>query len=405
MFRLKNGVDHRIRSDSGAVGIVFALVLIPLVLMIGLAIDFGRAYNTRSRLQECADAAALAGARHYASSKQLPEAKAIAADLLQRGFYPDGYKLDHHFQWSVLGQATPKGNVLTVSAHLKVDTYFVRIIPKYRHLDIKVTSRAMAAEESFDEGKLTVTVDQAFNNSQYATGVLTMVLLPKGATSTTPPKESAEIMKLGPLELSMQGSMKKVFENAKDDDVVAFRIPKLVRANKGQLIMNSFCRLPDYMYGRAAINPHNCPQETALDLSQPKPQQASYKSVPLIQNTEVWMKKTDTTHDSLSHFPAEYEYTWGRMLYTTKYGYQSQSWSFPELPEEDRFLTCPKVQEGVKFEKTYRIYYLYFGDVDPIGGASTFHKITPETVSAAFRVTCTFGRKGTGKEDVPHLVQ
>ena len=55
---------QRLRRDqSGNVAMLFSLLLIPLVAMIGLAVDFGRVYSVTSHTQAALDAAALAAGR------------------------------------------------------------------------------------------------------------------------------------------------------------------------------------------------------------------------------------------------------------------------------------------------------------------------------------------------------
>ena len=55
---------QRLRRDqSGNVAMLFGLLVIPLAVSIGLAVDFGRVYNVRSQTQSALDAAALAAGR------------------------------------------------------------------------------------------------------------------------------------------------------------------------------------------------------------------------------------------------------------------------------------------------------------------------------------------------------
>ncbi|MET0653307.1 MAG: pilus assembly protein TadG-related protein [Hyphomicrobiaceae bacterium] len=51
------------RDSSGAVAMIFGLMLIPMAAMIGLAVDFGRVYAVNSSTQGALDAAALAAGR------------------------------------------------------------------------------------------------------------------------------------------------------------------------------------------------------------------------------------------------------------------------------------------------------------------------------------------------------
>jgi Flp pilus assembly protein TadG len=52
-----------VADRSGAVALVYGLVLIPLVASLGLAVDYGRAYEVNSKTQAALDAAALAAGR------------------------------------------------------------------------------------------------------------------------------------------------------------------------------------------------------------------------------------------------------------------------------------------------------------------------------------------------------
>ena len=64
-YRLKVlALLRRLRRDqSGNVAMLFGLLVIPLAVSIGLAVDFGRVYNVRSQTQSALDAAALAAGR------------------------------------------------------------------------------------------------------------------------------------------------------------------------------------------------------------------------------------------------------------------------------------------------------------------------------------------------------
>lgn len=59
---LRSFLDDR----QGVVAIVFILILVPLLLVVGAAIDYGYAYSSRERLQQSADAAVIVGAKLYA---------------------------------------------------------------------------------------------------------------------------------------------------------------------------------------------------------------------------------------------------------------------------------------------------------------------------------------------------
>ena len=61
--RLARLVGRFARDRSGAVAMIFGLMLIPMAAMIGLAVDFGRVYAVNSSTQVALDSAALAAGR------------------------------------------------------------------------------------------------------------------------------------------------------------------------------------------------------------------------------------------------------------------------------------------------------------------------------------------------------
>lgn len=64
---------HSLRQETGAV-LIFTALAIPVLLgLTGIAFDVGNLYMHKARLQNVADAAALAGARAYADSQANPE--------------------------------------------------------------------------------------------------------------------------------------------------------------------------------------------------------------------------------------------------------------------------------------------------------------------------------------------
>ena len=68
-------------SERGQTLVILALVITVLMLMAGLAIDVGMAYNERRDLQNAADAAALAGAQALCDGEDHGTASAIATTI------------------------------------------------------------------------------------------------------------------------------------------------------------------------------------------------------------------------------------------------------------------------------------------------------------------------------------
>lgn len=69
-------------QNGGGVAIMFALTLIPLLLMAGAGLDLARTYNQKEEIQGAVDAAALAGAGNYVSAATLATATAAATNYM-----------------------------------------------------------------------------------------------------------------------------------------------------------------------------------------------------------------------------------------------------------------------------------------------------------------------------------
>lgn len=77
-------IRHFARNHKGSVALLFALSLIPILLAIGAAVDYGRALAARERMADAADAAALAIGSWTGLSE--PELKAKAQHYFNANF-------------------------------------------------------------------------------------------------------------------------------------------------------------------------------------------------------------------------------------------------------------------------------------------------------------------------------
>lgn len=70
---------HRfMKDDAGALGMIFAIAIIPMLLVIGMATDYGRASAIRTSLQEGLDLSVLEGAKEMARTANAGKATAAA---------------------------------------------------------------------------------------------------------------------------------------------------------------------------------------------------------------------------------------------------------------------------------------------------------------------------------------
>ncbi|MDJ1159573.1 pilus assembly protein TadG-related protein [Chelatococcus sp. SYSU_G07232] len=85
------------RDERGGIAIMFALILLPLILAIGVAIDYSRAAAARTQLHMALDAAALTAAREAASTPDDKILKARALAILKANFKVAGDDMDPVF--------------------------------------------------------------------------------------------------------------------------------------------------------------------------------------------------------------------------------------------------------------------------------------------------------------------
>ncbi|MCL4534618.1 MAG: pilus assembly protein [Bacteroidetes bacterium] len=121
----KIGALHRLRDDErGATAVLVAIVLTVLMGFVGLVMDGGMMYETRRRLQNGVDGAALAGAWELMNSEAA--ARAAALDYASRNGIGTGPTdtTNVSFSWKVLN-VNP---AITVAASRRVNFTFARVL-------------------------------------------------------------------------------------------------------------------------------------------------------------------------------------------------------------------------------------------------------------------------------------
>lgn len=123
-------------GDQGAVAMILALAIIPMILTLGIAVDGGTAYNSQSRLQGALDSAALAGARNLGAD--VDEMKAEAR-MFFKSNYPDDYLGGRVVGFDADFNADTRE--LTIDATVEIPTTFMRIAG-IQTIDIRADARA-----------------------------------------------------------------------------------------------------------------------------------------------------------------------------------------------------------------------------------------------------------------------
>jgi Flp pilus assembly protein TadG len=129
------------RDERGIVLILFALLIIPLLLVVAVAIDFSQTLVVKRQLTAAVDAAALTlGALPTLDDA---EAEAKAEDYI-RAHYPGG-AIGRLTGFSVLRE----GEAVEVSATAEVDTSFLRVAG-YDTLHVTVNSRVLRKQNKLE---------------------------------------------------------------------------------------------------------------------------------------------------------------------------------------------------------------------------------------------------------------
>src|ERR1044072_9245657 len=117
-MRLRNFIQDR----RGAVAPIFALSIIPVIGLVGMAVDYSRANSIKAALQASLDATALAMARL---------APTVTADQLQEktsAYFTAQFTRPEAKNVTVTtAYTTTDGSTLTITAKGSVDTTFTRI--------------------------------------------------------------------------------------------------------------------------------------------------------------------------------------------------------------------------------------------------------------------------------------
>ena len=131
-----------VRNDRGAVAILFAFALVPLLAVVGITLEYSRSTRTLADLQSAVDGAALAAGKSALDSDR-KDLSQVARAIFDNAFRPEsGVKVTKF-------KVTQTPTSLGVSAHAVVPTIFAGVIGK-PSLDIEARAEvplgAMALE-------------------------------------------------------------------------------------------------------------------------------------------------------------------------------------------------------------------------------------------------------------------
>ena len=154
------------RNQSGNVAMLFSLLLIPLVALIGLAVDFGRVYSVTSHTQAALDAAALAAGR----AAQLNSANAVTAASAAATAYFNQAKPQDVVSSALQFSPNSSNTAFTVTATSWVKTPFLSVLHSVAQKNATAGAPAGCQSSGFGCVVVTSTATSALCPSAACTG-------------------------------------------------------------------------------------------------------------------------------------------------------------------------------------------------------------------------------------------
>lgn len=108
-----------LENDRGAVMPLFAVALLPIVLLTGIVVDVGRQAYINTQLAYACDAAAIAGARYNIEDVQANATKVFYANYLQD---------ENEIRVTPVVTVSPDQTIVTVSASAEVSMFFGKLL-------------------------------------------------------------------------------------------------------------------------------------------------------------------------------------------------------------------------------------------------------------------------------------
>jgi len=130
-------------DDKGTIGVIFALMAIPMFGMIGMSIDYGRALHTRIAMRQAVDAAVMAAAT--AGDKSETQRQSTALAVFNANFVPSAFGV------SANPQAAVEGSNVRVTATAQVEPTIARIIHN-QNFQIEISTSAAIGAGSTSAG-------------------------------------------------------------------------------------------------------------------------------------------------------------------------------------------------------------------------------------------------------------
>ena len=169
------------RSRQGAIGVAFALLFVPVVMVLGAAVDYARLEQFKTQLQATVDSAALSGAAAYVDASSNSTASTVANNYLASNetLLPSHVgSITSSVSASQITTGSNQGYTVNVSATAALGTTFMRLISP----TLNVSARAIAVNPIV---QITITTNN-FNSSAWDANTLWYWLITNSAPTAQP---------------------------------------------------------------------------------------------------------------------------------------------------------------------------------------------------------------------------
>ena len=128
------------RAQDGAIAVVFAVLLIPMIIGVGVAVDYMRAYNAHAEMQAELDVALVAAIKSIDKVNK-KKIEAIIENWFSTQTRVSQYKIDNVV-------VDTSNSTITATAYAKVPTTFL-LVGGIEKVDVAVTSQIAGPSNSF----------------------------------------------------------------------------------------------------------------------------------------------------------------------------------------------------------------------------------------------------------------
>src|SRR5256885_3448211 len=123
---------------------LFAALVPIIILFVGFAIDLGFAYVTKASLSKAVDSACLMGMRNLSQGQGL--AANIARSTFAMNYGASGRDSGPPVVNVAFSTDANNNTLLTVNATATINTFFIRILPRWKTLDVAANAQATRAK-------------------------------------------------------------------------------------------------------------------------------------------------------------------------------------------------------------------------------------------------------------------